>query len=221
MEFNRRLTETRRAMGLTQAELAEKLSTTPIAIERWENGEVEPDINDLVLLAGALNVSTDHLCGKKNEVSVESERRKFSRINIFKYVVALVAAIAIFTGGFIIGADIKLKKEKETVLLPQTVTISNVNFSSKGDKLHYQFMPSVTGKGYRYKITFRDYLDTEYTYEVPMSGSGCFGTADDLQAKFIDVVTVTVSGTNENRVIMIAKNLQFTSGNVSWDTIKD
>ncbi len=208
-------------MGLTQAELAARLSTTPIAIERWENGEVEPDLNDLVLLAGALNVSTDHLCGKKNSIAVANEKRSFSKINIAKYVIAIVAAIAIFAGGFIIGADIKLKKEKETVHLPETVTISNVSFSSKNDKLHYQFMPSVTGKGYKYKITFRDYLDTEYTYEVAMSSSGCFGTADDLQAKFIDTVTVTVSGTNENRVIMVAKNLQFTSGNVSWDTIKE
>lgn len=208
-------------MGLTQAELAERLSTTPIAIERWENGETEPDLNDLVLLSNALSVSTDHLCGKKNTLAVASEKRNFSKLSIAKYIIAIVAAIAIFAGGFIIGADIKLKKEEATVIMPETVTISNINFSSKNDELHYQFMPSVTGKGYKYKITFRDYLDNEYTYEVPMSNSGCFGTAEDLEAKFIDVVTVTVSATNENRVIMIAKNLQFTSGNVSWDTIKD
>ena len=208
-------------MGLTQAELAARLSTTPIAIERWENGEAEPDLNDLVMLSEVLNVSTDHLCGKKNSLAVASEKRSFSKINIAKCVVAIVAAIAIFAGGFIIGADIKLKKEKETVHLPETVTISSINFSSKNDKLHYQFMPSVTGNGYKYKITFRDYLDEEYTYEVPMSNSGCFGTADTLEAKFIDVVTVTISATNENRVIMIAKNLQLTSGNVTWDTIKD
>ncbi|MBQ1262691.1 MAG: helix-turn-helix transcriptional regulator [Oscillospiraceae bacterium] len=221
MDFNRRLTETRRAMGLTQAELAEKLSTTPIAIERWENGETQPDLNDLILLSQALNVSTDHLCGKKNSIAVEGGRKSFSKLSIAKCVIAIIAAIAIFAGGFIIGADIKLKKEKATVTLPETVTVSGIGFSSKNDKLHYQFMPSVTGKGYKYKITFRDYLDTEYTYDVPMSNSGCFGTADDLEAKFIDVVTVTISATNENRVIMIAKNLQFTSGNVSWDTIKD
>ena len=208
-------------MGLTQAELAQRLSTTPIAIERWENGETQPDLNDLVLLSDALSVSTDHLCGKKNEVSVESERKQFSRINIFKYVVALIAAIAVFAGGFIIGADIKLKKDNSRVYLPENVTVSNVSFSEKNGELHYQFTPSVIGKGYKYKITFRDYLDNEYSYDVTPSNSGCFGTAKELEAKFIDVVTVTVSSTDENRIVMIAKNLQFTSGSVSWDSVKD
>ncbi len=207
-------------MGLTQQELATRLSTTPIAIERWENGETQPDLNDLVLLSDALSVSTDHLCGKKSEIAVANIKKRFSKINIAKYIIAVVAAVAIFAGGFIIGADIKLKKENSTVYLPETVTITGVNFSAKNDKIHYQFMPSVTGKGYKYKITFRDYLDEEYTYDVPMSNSGCFGTAEGLDAKFIDIVTVTVSSTNENRVIMIAKNLQFTSGNISWDTVK-
>lgn len=207
-------------MGLTQAELAQKISTTPIAIERWENGESFPDLNDLVLLAEALNVSTDHLCGKKNEVTAVSARKQLSRLNIIKYIVALVAAIAVFAGGFIIGADIKLKKENSRVYLPENVTVSNVGFSKKNGELHYKFTPSVVGKGYKYKITFRDYADNEFSYEIPVSDSGCFGTATDLQATFIDTVAVTISSTDENRIIIVATNLQLDGDNVSWDLAK-
>ncbi len=208
-------------MGMTQAELAQKISTTPIAIERWENGESFPDINDLVLLADALSVSTDHLCGKKNEVTSVGGRKQFSRLNIIKYIVALVLAIAVFAGGFIIGADIKLKKENSRVYLPEKVTVSNVSFSKKNGELHYQFTPSVVGKGYKYKITFRDYADNEFSYEIPVSDSGCFGTATDLEATFIDTVAVTISSTDENRIIIVANNLQLDGDGVSWDTPKD
>lgn len=208
-------------MGLTQAQLAQKISTTPIAIERWENGETFPDINDLVLLADALSVSTDHLCGKKNEVAAASERKQFSRLNIIKYIVALIAAVAVFAGGFIIGADIKLKKENSRVYLPENVSVSNVSFSKRNGKLHYQFTPSVVGKGYKYKITFRDYADNEFSYEIPVSDSGCFGTATDLEATFIDTVAVTISSTDENRIIIVATNLQLDSDRVSWDSAKD
>ncbi len=208
-------------MELTQAELAQKISTAPIAIERWENGESFPDINDLVLLADALGVSTDHLCGKKNEVSANGARKQFSRLNIIKYIIALVVAIAVFAGGFIIGADIKLKKENSRVYLPETVTISNVSFSKKNGELHYQFTPSVVGKGYKYKITFRDYADNEFSYEIPISDSGCFGTATDLTSKFIDTVAVTISSTDENRIIIVATNLQLDGDSVSWDSAKD
>lgn len=208
-------------MGLTQAELAERLSTIPITVERWESGETEPDINDLVMLADALSVSTDHLCGKKNEVAAASERKPFSRLNIIKYVIALAAAIAVFAGGFIIGADIKLKKDNSRVYLPENVTVSNISFSKKNGELHYQFTPSVVGKGYKYKITFRDYADNEFSYEIPVSDSGCFGTAKDLESTFIDTVAVTISSTDENRIIIVATNLQLDGDNVSWDTLKE
>ena len=121
MEFNRLLSETRRARGLTKEDLATKLSTTPIAIERWENGETQPDINDLVLLADALSVSTDHLCGKKSQEYISVEKKKTSAIDYFKYVVVLLVIIALFASGYIIGADVKFKKESSKVLLPQTI----------------------------------------------------------------------------------------------------
>ena len=75
--IGKKLLYLRKRNKLTQAELAEKLSTTPIAIERWENGETQPDLNDLILLSQALNVSTDHLCGKKNSLAVEGGRKSF------------------------------------------------------------------------------------------------------------------------------------------------
>ena len=217
MNLAKRLSETRRARGFTINQLASKIGSVPIAIERWESGEAGPDCDELCALADALSVSTDHLCGRKNDAFSIEENKTNLRLTVTKYILVGLAVIALFLGGFFVGAEIKLKKEKATVLLPEVVTVTNVNFALKGDNLHFQFMPSVMGEGYSYKITFRNYQDEEFTYDVPLSSSGCFGTALDLDSKFIDTVTVTVGATHENRIIMVAKNLQLSGNSISWE----
>ncbi len=57
----------RKELGLTQAELAEKLYVEPQTISFWENGKRQPDIDTLVLLAEIFNVSMDELFGKTVE----------------------------------------------------------------------------------------------------------------------------------------------------------
>ncbi len=51
----------RKALGLTQAALAEQLHVTDKAISRWERGVGLPDISNLQPLAVALGVSMDQL----------------------------------------------------------------------------------------------------------------------------------------------------------------
>ena len=52
--FGAFLAETRRARGLTQRDLAERLHVTDKAVSRWERGVGLPDINTLEPLADAL-----------------------------------------------------------------------------------------------------------------------------------------------------------------------
>lgn len=58
----------RRAKGLTQAALAEKLYLTPQNISKWENGQSMPDVSNLCLLADALGVTADCLLGAAGAV---------------------------------------------------------------------------------------------------------------------------------------------------------
>lgn len=55
------ISERRRAAGLTQQELAEKLSVTNKAVSKWETGQGAPDIGLLTELAKALHVTVDEL----------------------------------------------------------------------------------------------------------------------------------------------------------------
>lgn len=51
----------RKAKGLTQQELSERLNVTPQAVSKWERGETLPDIETLINLANVLETTTDNI----------------------------------------------------------------------------------------------------------------------------------------------------------------
>lgn len=51
------------AKGLSQQKLADSIGVTQQAIHQYENGKVEPDLQNLIRLADALEVSVDLLIG--------------------------------------------------------------------------------------------------------------------------------------------------------------
>lgn len=55
--FGDRLADARTAVGLSKAELAERLGVKLSTLEKWENDISEPRANRLSMLAGLLNVS--------------------------------------------------------------------------------------------------------------------------------------------------------------------
>lgn len=62
------IAERRKELGLTQAQLAEKLHVTDKAVSRWERGVGLPDINSIETLADALEVSLIELMrNQRNE----------------------------------------------------------------------------------------------------------------------------------------------------------
>lgn len=51
----------RKKIGITQEELAEKLSVTRQAVSNWENGKTEPDIETLTKIAQIFDIGIDEL----------------------------------------------------------------------------------------------------------------------------------------------------------------
>jgi transcriptional regulator with XRE-family HTH domain len=68
--FSRRLKEVRELRRLSQAELAKKAGLQPTAISHFETGTRAPSFDNLRRLADALNVSTDYLIGRANELAM-------------------------------------------------------------------------------------------------------------------------------------------------------
>ena len=61
MIFSEKLQLIRKNKGLTQEELAEKLSVSRQAVAKWESGQVYPEITNLILISNLFNVTVDYL----------------------------------------------------------------------------------------------------------------------------------------------------------------
>jgi transcriptional regulator with XRE-family HTH domain len=68
--FSKRLKEVREVRGLSQAELAKKTRLQATAISHFETGARAPSFDNLRRLADALNVSTDYLIGRSNDLAM-------------------------------------------------------------------------------------------------------------------------------------------------------
>ena len=65
MSIGKRIMTLRKGKGLTQEQLAERVSVSPQAVSKWENDVSCPDIAIIPKLAEVLGVSTDELLGVK------------------------------------------------------------------------------------------------------------------------------------------------------------
>lgn len=75
MNIGKKIAQRRKELGITQGELAEKLSLSPQAVSRWENGWNLPDIENISLIADALKISPSVLIGEDRH-SYEWELRE-------------------------------------------------------------------------------------------------------------------------------------------------
>ena len=62
-KFAERLKELRQELGLTQAQLGEKVSINPSCITRWELKQRTPNIESIIVLCKFFKVSSDYLIG--------------------------------------------------------------------------------------------------------------------------------------------------------------
>lgn len=71
MTFARCLRKARKKADISQSELARKSGIHRTVVNRYESGRSTPEIENLVLLADTLDVTTDELLGRKNRKDKE------------------------------------------------------------------------------------------------------------------------------------------------------
>jgi transcriptional regulator with XRE-family HTH domain len=78
MDFGGNLREIRKANGLTQKQIADRLGVTSQAVCRWENNRTEPDMYTVAKLALILGCTTDDLTGHETAPLSPEERELVS-----------------------------------------------------------------------------------------------------------------------------------------------
>ena len=76
MEFHEKLQQLRRAAGLTQEELAEKLFVSRTAVSKWESGRGLPSIDSLKAISRFFSVSLDDLLSGEAILTLAEDDRK-------------------------------------------------------------------------------------------------------------------------------------------------
>lgn len=75
LKIANRLLAYRRAHGLSQEELAEKIGVSRQAVSKWERAEAAPDTDNLIALAALYGVLIDELINGEDEPQVVSEEQ--------------------------------------------------------------------------------------------------------------------------------------------------
>ena len=69
MTFAEKLKEARKEAGLSQEQLAERITVSRSAIAKWETDKGMPDVNNLKIISQLLGVSVDYLLDDVEKIS--------------------------------------------------------------------------------------------------------------------------------------------------------
>ncbi len=238
MGFQENLIRARKACGMTQEELAARLSISRQAVSKWETGESLPDLYKLAALADELGMSTDELCGREpssrgeapadalpetsadsGKAAAEAPRRTVKQNKIMRGVVgALVALCVALAALFLYNALVRGAPDSRAAPLPDTIAISGLTLDIDGNALVFRFVPSVSGEGYEWSASCAPDNNGLTSVETTMDGGIC--TVRLLNVPQYGGVTLSATVTNgtESRSICLATDICFRENSVTWSS---
>lgn len=133
--LGKRIVQHRKALGLTQDQLAEKLGVTAQAVSKWENDQSCPDISMLPKLARIFGITTDALLGSTTPppafqgevIQGESEAADSSDVYLkkgnweFKYESSKKGAVMLALSVLTVGIQLLIGK-----LLPHDISFGEI-----------------------------------------------------------------------------------------------
>ena len=222
MNFPEALFELRRDRGLSQEDLASQIGVSRQAVSKWETGEAMPDLNKLLLLADALEVSLDRLCGKEESLteplSTAPTAKKNSLWSILCGVRVILVALLLLQTAHLYK---ETKRENDA---PIQVNIAEATFSSStGHILSYRIIPSEICPDDTYKLLL--------TPATPIAGVPNPVSLDTTSGLFQGelafpltasqwTVALQVEHGEKTYIVPVAANLHYTfDRRVSWDPV--
>jgi len=99
MNISERIQVLRKAKGMSQEDLADKIGVSRQAISKWESGQSSPDIENVILLSDIFQVTTDYLLkgieSKDNDVK-KIDARIFSVVGTLVNFIGILTAITVW-----------------------------------------------------------------------------------------------------------------------------
>ncbi|MBQ8590110.1 MAG: helix-turn-helix transcriptional regulator [Firmicutes bacterium] len=233
------LVKARKEKGYNQEELAERIGVSRQAVSKWETGDAQPALAQLIALADALDISLDVLCGRTPSTPAAPDLSAATSpapagsdptsapadhsISLKIAFLPLVLAVLIVAGMFFHMSSTLADAEEAAVKnqLPDTIEVSGVYFyGGKNGNVEYEFTPSIVNPNFEYTISFTGFDRQTHIFTVtPKPGGICQGTADLPGGMGSYTVTLEISNGEESRVIALASGLVFEESHASWNPL--
>lgn len=219
MLFHEKLIQRRRERGMTQEDLAERLSVSRQTISKWENGECMPDADKFIRLSDILEISLDELAGR--EVEVEpivlpapelAKPGKQRRWTILAAAACVLLSVICFCLGRYVFPKTTQAEVGPTVTLPETLKISG--FSMGGGQAQFTANTSIDGMAYLYQIGYLEPIKTPAIY-----GNGVY-TVSVPQGVY-DKMVLVITADGQERSALLATNLEIDGESMGWSSPND
>lgn len=92
MELGKQIQKHRKALNMSQEELAEKIHVTRHTVSNWERNKNLPDLNSLILLSDIFNTSLDNLV--KGDIETMENQLNNKRFNIWSMTMGISSILA-------------------------------------------------------------------------------------------------------------------------------
>ena len=217
MRFDERLIQLRKAKGLSQEQLAEKVGVSRQAVSKWETGDAQPDFSKLIAIADAFETDLDSLCGRSTTYEKEVTKLDAKRnANWKNAILSLIFSVLFLIVGVFIGMD-ATKTEQPSTFTP-AASVSGIKFTylPKDGKVSYQFITSIVGKDCGYMLLLRNEDGTEELFDIICKNGRCAGLFM-LEPEKEYSATVIISKRDTNYIVPIAKTLSLNKNEVLWD----
>ena len=222
MIFSEILLQERKRRGLSQEDLAGTVNVSRQAVSKWETGDAMPDLPKLLVLADALDISLDALCGREPTQSASSSVaptpwKTPSKKRGLRILLACLTAAFLLCAGMLIFS---LSAAPSSVGTAKDFSVAGLNFYGESTtQVRYQFTPSISAEGVSYQIIFVTSRGKTFPIDAPCISGVCSGEAK-LDGGYEGYsVSVSVTDGRVTRSIPVANNLTFSQGNASWTPI--
>ena len=191
MEFRDMLVKARKEKGYNQEELAERIGVSRQAVSKWETGDAQPALAQLIALADALDISLDVLCGRAESTTATAStptttpepaatasamdhgsgsspvnhRARRRQLVLRLLFVILIGSVLTFGISGLVGPNAERGEEAAAKnQLPDTLEVTGLYFygsTYRDNVVDYEFVPSYVNPALTYTIHFRGALDKE------------------------------------------------------------
>ena len=142
--LGKRIMSLRKAAGMTQEQLAEKLGVSPQAVSKWENDVSCPDITAIPLIASIFGITSDELLGIKPPETPQAPKETAKKSSSSQGGTGLGILMIVLGAAFLISRTASLPFELWDILWPAALLGAGIAWAIENRSL---FCLGIAGAG--------------------------------------------------------------------------